>query len=343
MEVKGDLCHDLLKSKKGSLAFDENRDYAKWSEEVKEKLYSLLGMDLMEANSCPLSVDVESEEEKDGYTQIRFTFESEKGAVVPCYLLIPNDGKEKHPVAITLQGHSSGFHNSVGIVKYDGDADYQETRGKFAVQAVKRGYVALAIEQRAMGERKTAQGYGGGVVMCTHLAVKAMQLGRTLLGERVWDVSKAIDALSFFENRGLDLDKIVLTGNSGGGTATFYASTYDDRIKISAPSCSFCSYDTSIMSIFHCPCNYLPGAMRYFEMGDLACAIAPKKLVIIAGKEDKIFPIDGVRESYKTVEKIYKKAGVPENCRLVETPKAHWWCEDLVFDAIKEEAEKLGW
>jgi cephalosporin-C deacetylase-like acetyl esterase len=213
-------------------------------------------------------------------------------------LLLPDDGKATHPVAITLQGHSTGFHNSVGILKYEGDEEYQETRGKFAVQAVKRGYATLALEQRAMGERKTKNAYGGGVVMCTHLAVKAMHLGRTLLGERVWDVSKAIDALSFFKDRGLDLDKIVLTGNSGGGTMSFYAAAFDERIKISAPSCAFCSYESSIMSIFHCPCNYLPGAMRYFEMGDLACAIAPRRLIVVAGQEDRIFPIAGVREAY---------------------------------------------
>ena len=83
--------------------------------------------------------------------------------------------------------------------------------------------------------------------------------------------------------------------------------------------------------------------MRYFEMGDLACAIAPRRLIVVAGQEDRIFPIAGVREAYATVEKIYEKEGVKDNCRLVETPKAHWWCEDLVFDAIKEETEKLGW
>ena len=43
-------------------------------------------------------------------------FESENDSFVPCYLLIPDTSKEKYPVAITLQGHTTGFHNSVGII-----------------------------------------------------------------------------------------------------------------------------------------------------------------------------------------------------------------------------------
>ena len=33
----------------------------------------------------------------------------------------------------------------------------------------------------------------------------------------------------------------------------------------------------------------------------------------------------------------------PDLCRIVETPKGHYWCEDIVWQAINEECEKLGW
>ena len=45
-------------------------------------------------------------------------------------------------------------------------------------------------------------------------------------GERMWDVSKAIDALAEFPK--CDTDKIFITGNSGGGTMSFYAACYDE-------------------------------------------------------------------------------------------------------------------
>ncbi len=340
MEIKGDFCHQLLMKKKPKLSFDESKDYSVWKKEIKEKFIELTGLDKIAENSCPLNIQIESEEQKDGYKQIRFVFESEKGAFVPCYLLIPDTGKEKYPVAITLQGHSSGFHNSVGIVKYEGDEEYQ-TRGQFALQAVKNGFIALAIEQRGMGERRPNGNHQKMASMCEYEAHIALLLGRTILGERMWDVSKAIDVLIHFPQ--CDLDKIFITGNSGGGTMSFYASCCDERIKLSVPSCAFCTYEDSIMNWYHCSCNFIPHAYEWFEMQDLACLIAPRRLVVVAGEVDAIFPFYGVEKAYKTVEKMFEQAGCKKNCCLVKTPKGHWWCEDIVWNTIKEETTKLGW
>ncbi len=314
-----------------ALTFDEKKDYAAWREQVKGKLLELSGIQKIRANACPLNVEIEDEVQKEGYKQIRFTFESERGAIVPCYLLVPDGEKKKYPVAITLQGHSTGFHNSIGEARKGVDEEIVY-RKQFAVQAVKRGYVALAVEQRGMGERRPSARHQNGANMCEYTAHIALLLGRTILGERMWDVSKAIDALSTFDF--VDLEDIVIAGNSGGGTMSFYAACFDDRIKLSVPSCAFCTYEDSIMNWFHCSCNFIPHAYEWFEMQDLACLIAPRKLLVVAGKEDHIFPIYGVEKGYKTVEKVFEKAGAKDNCRLVETPKGHWWCDDVIWDEI---------
>ena len=341
MEIKGELCHQLLMNRlTPQLSFNEDSEYFSWKQQVREKLIELTGVKNIEKNSCPLNLQIESEDEQEGYKQIRFVFESERGAFVPCYLLIPNTGKDKYPVAITLQGHSSGFHNSVGIVKYDGDAEYQ-TRGQFAVQAVKRGFIALAIEQRGMGERRPSARHQNAANMCEYTAHIALLLGRTFLGERMWDVSKAIDVLAQFSQ--CDLNKILITGNSGGGTMSFYAACFDERIKLSVPSCAFCSYERSIMNWFHCSCNFIPHAYEWFEMQDLACLIAPRNLAVVAGEVDHIFPIDGVEKGFETVTKIYQKEGFSNNCRLIKTPKGHGWCEDIVWQVIEDECKKLDW
>ena len=338
MKIDGDFCHErLIKTMQKKLAFCPNGDYASWREKVGKKLYELLGIAEIEKNACALQLSVESEVQKEGYKQIRFVFESEQGAFVPCYLLIPDTGKEKYPVAITLQGHSSGFHNSIAEPKNEQEVAYATGRGAFAVQAVRQGFAALAIEQRAMGERHTARHQG----TCNYLAMTAIMLGRTLIGERAWDVMRAIDLLPYFKQ--LDLEKILITGNSGGGTAAFYSACLDERIKISAPSCSFCSYDTSILDIHHCPCNQIPYARQWFDMGELSCLIVPRKLIVVAGREDDIFPLHGVEEAFKIVQEVYQSANAAENCRMEITPKGHWWCEDIVWQAIGEEITKLGW
>ncbi len=155
------------------------------------------------------------------------------------------------------------------------------------------------------------------------------------------DISKAIDMLSHFPE--CDTDKIVITGNSGGGTASYYAAVYDERIKICVPSCSFCPYKESILRFYHCSCNYISSAYRYFDMQDLAALIAPRKLTIIAGKLDPSFLIGGVERGYETVKKIYEKAGAAQNCKLIETEMGHWWCEDIVWDEIRRLVRLSDW
>ena len=122
----GESCHDILnQTVKQSLAFNKDNDYSAWKGEIREKFYTLTGLYDIEKNESPdPELNIISREQKDGYTEIRFTFASEIGTKVPCYLLIPDGKKEKYPVAITLQGHSTGYHNSVGIVKFEYDKTY---------------------------------------------------------------------------------------------------------------------------------------------------------------------------------------------------------------------------
>ena len=349
MEINGLKNIDYLSARqKQSLAFDNNVDFASYKAQLKEKFIELTGIDLIKENACEPEFEIEKQEQKDGYKQIRFTFKAENEEVVPCYLLIPDNCKGKLPVIITLQGHSTGFHNSINEPKDEWDLEYAK-RGQFAVQAVKRGYIALAIEQRGMGARKGDFNNPDRRInvlnprdgMCYYQQMTNMLMGRTLIGGRCVDISRAIDMLANFPE--CDLEKIVITGNSGGGTASFYAAAYDERIKICVPSCAFCPYQESILRFYHCSCNYIPSAYRFFDMQDIAALIAPRRLSIIAGKLDPSFLIEGVRRGFETVTKIYKKAGTLNNCNLIETEKGHWWCEDIVFNEIDRQIKEQGW
>ncbi len=330
--INGSFGHDcLVKKTPRKLRYQEGCDFDEWKAQVREKFEELVGIANIQRNACAENYCVEQQEEFETYTKIRFVFESEKDEFVPCYLLIPKTGKETYPVAITLQGHSTGFHNSIGEIKFKQDVSYQP-RGALALQAVENGFAALAIEQREMGERRSVWADGLSAHKCSYDSMRALHLGRTIIGERLWDISRAIDILPHFKN--LDMDNIVITGNSGGGTASYYALCYDERIKAAAPSCALCTFEDSILSVLHCTCNYIPNIGEWFEMQDLACLAAPRKLSVIAGKEDDIFPLSGVKKCFNDIQEIYQAANAMENTRLVVTPKAHWWCEDIVWEEI---------
>ena len=91
IEIQGDSCHKWLTEKiKPYFLFDETKDYTTYKEQLREKYIELLGVKNIEKNACPLNVQIESEEQKDGYKQIRFVFESEKtrSCLVICLSLI---------------------------------------------------------------------------------------------------------------------------------------------------------------------------------------------------------------------------------------------------------------
>ncbi len=125
-----------------------------------------------------------------------------------------------------------------------------------------------------------------------------------------------------------------------GGTITYFASCLEPRITAAMPSCYVCTFRASIGSIDHCQDNYLPGILRFFEMGDLACLIAPRPLVVVAGREDPIFPIAAVEETFAVIQAVYQAAGVPERCRLVVGDNGHRFYPAIGWPAFNALA---GW
>jgi len=152
----------------------------------------------------------------------------------------------------------------------------------------------------------------------------------------VWDTSRLIDVM--LENFAdiVDETKIVCTGNSGGGTATFYASCMDERIAVSLPSCSVCTYGDSIAAMHHCACNFIPNIALDFDMGDLCGLIAPRPFALMAGIEDKIFPIHGVKATFAICEKMYAAAGAPDKCTLLVGDAGHQYYPALAWPWMKE-------
>ena len=290
----------LMQALQPASRIQPGEDLAAWQRHARAKLSALLGMQHM----IPVDEDnftIDYEKELEDCTEIRFLFRSEPGVDVVCYLQLPKVRPEgKLPVIVCLQGHSKGVHISLGRPKYPGDEQTISGGDRdFARQIVSRGQAALAIEQRGFGER------GGNEegTQCHQPAVQAMLMGRTLIGERCWDISRAIDVIvrHFPE---LDVEKIAIMGNSGGGTATIYAAALDDRLHAAMPSCALCGFTPSIGTLYHCICNYVPGILLDFDMGDLAGLIAPRPLVVVNGRFDDIFPIDSAKEQVE-IARVY--------------------------------------
>lgn len=324
---------ERLQQLKPSMRYDGKEDFAQWQEKAHAKLWELLGMNYI--LKCEDDFLIESEEQKDGYKKILFSFQSEPGYYIPCCALFPDNMKEQQRVVICLQGHSTGMHISFGETIFEGDEECLKDGDRdFAIRALEEGYAAICMEQRYMGScGQTSSGnpscLGQGTALPTLLS------GRTAIGERVWDVMRLIDVIEHHFTM-LDRDNVMCLGNSGGGTTTFYSACIDKRIKCAVPSCAVCTYKDSIGAMHHCGCNYIPGIVHYFDMGDLGGLIAPRPLVIVNGQQDALFPAFGVRESYEIIQKAYNALGAAERCRLVTGEGGHRFYADIAWKEIHD-------
>lgn len=295
------------------LAFNPKNDIKTWQATLRQKLREILG--LPENWDSQIDAVVAPDSHGPNFICHRVFWQSEPYADVPGYLLTPKKGNPPFPVMICLQGHNEGMKVSIQQTA-EGGRD-------FAIQAVENGWAALAIEQRCFGERAGD---------CTREALHALMLGKTLAGERVFDVLRAID---FIRTRpDLDTGRIGCMGNSAGGTVAFYAAGVDERISLAVVSCSFCSYAQSWLKHPHCACGYLPGILNYADMGDLGGLIAPRRLIIVAGKEDSIADISGVQAAFNRSREVFKAIGCEQNASLLIGDGGHQFYPELAWPEI---------
>lgn len=328
----------LAESITPKLRYDGKEDFSIWQKNSRKKLYELLGLEHIK--KCDLDFLAEEENITDNYKEIRFSFQSEEGYYPLCVIWIPHNLEGKIKPMICLQGHSTGMHISLGISKYPGDdALIGRDEQYLAKYALDNGYCPVMMEQRFMGEcGGTDKGPGCHTDWSAEYKMSVLSylsLGRTAIGERVWDISRLIDVIC--ENFPfLDMDNVCVMGHSGGGTAAFYSACIDERIKAVMPSCAVCTFRHSIIGLKHCPCNYIQGMAHYFDMGDLAGLIAPRKLVAVSGQLDFGFLIEGAEESVEIAKKLYSAAGCPENIAHVVGEHGHKFYADKSYKVFNE-------
>lgn len=307
------------------------QDFKSWQKKVRKKVSELIGYPTGE--KVDLNTRSLWKQNHPLGTIEKIVFTSEPFADVPAYVCLPKEGAPPYPFMICLQGHSTGMHNSIAVhyndemkkIVVEGDRD-------FALGCLQRGFGALCIEQRSFGLRKERVQKRVATTTCHDAAMRSLMMGRTLIAERVYDVDRGIDYLM---SRGdVDMNRIGVMGNSGGGTISIYASALLPRLRFTMPSCSFGSFRDTIMSIYHCECNYVPGIVKWMDMADILGLFAPRPVVVVSGKTDEIFPLKSARAQFAKLKEIYQAASAAEKCKQVVGPEGHRFYAKQGWDAL---------
>jgi dienelactone hydrolase len=293
-----------------------------WQRALRSKLSELIGH-FPDARG-PLHAQTLEVREFPKYTREKFVFESRPGVGVLGYLITPSNARPPLPTVICIPGHGRGVDDVVGIDEHGndrtGNPGYQRD---FALQVAERGLAAVAIEPMAFGCRRDplTRKKGPTAYACQPVAGSALLLGETMIGWRVFDVTRAID---WIETRAeLNAKRVGCMGISGGGTCTLFATALEPRIRAAMVSGYLNTFRSSIMSMSHCIDNYVPGILQWAEMYDVAGLIAPRPLFSEGGDRDPIFPVEAARESFARVKGAYQVFGAPDAVQQEIFPGVH--------------------
>ena len=315
------------------LAFDP-RDPGAWKAKARPRLAELIGLP---SDRVPLAASFGDPVRRTGHMRIPVTFATRPNMAAFAYLLVPDGLKAPAPAVVCLPGHGRGADDLVGIAEDGSNRDHDDGyQHDFAVQCVRQGYVALALEMAGFGHRRDPNARKGGpsTSSCQTASGAALMLGESMVGWRVWDTRRAIDLLETRPE--VDPKRVALMGISGGGTVALYAAALDERVKAAVLSCSFCTFKDSIYSIPHCIDNFVPGILRDFEVADITGLIAPRYLIAESGRDDPIFPAPGVESALRSTKGIYAAQASAANVAHAFFPAGHVFHGSAAFASLRE-------
>ena len=315
------------------LAFDAStpEEFEAWKSEFQGVVTRCLEPFPDPVDPNPEVVEVVDEGE---YRREKVVFDSEPDMSVVAHVLVPNDVApgERRPAILAAHGHGGGKDDVCGIGH--GEAERVDRimalNYDYARQYALRGYVVIAPDWRAFGERRTG-GTAPGKDVCDLLQDKALLFGDNLLTLNVWDARCAV---SYLQSRPeVDPERIGCAGLSYGGTMTLFATVVDERIKCAVVSGYLNRFESFALNKGHfCGAQLPVGLLRYGEMEDVASLIAPRPLLIESGTDDSVFPIEASRRASDAVRRAYAAAGVPERFDVDEFDGAHAWSGAKAYD-----------
>src|SRR5438093_1630587 len=255
-----------------------------------------------EPGTSPLNVKPFGQIEGDGYVMEKFIYESEPGIIVPAVLFVPKTSEGRKPAVVYVNDRGKSAGASEGAVN----------------QLVKRGFVVLAMDMRGCGETRPPQNPDESNETYRYFgqydsAMRALLVGKTLVGMRAEDISRGVDLLA--SRPEVDAARIYGFGVGPGALTLLHEAVLDERLKVLALVGILDSYESVTTHRIHRNIyeSLVPGALKVYDLRDLVAAIAPRPVWIVDAVDPlgKRVQTEEVRKEYARSLEAFKALGAP--------------------------------
>lgn len=312
-------------------------DVEKWKKEVRGKFIELLHYD---PPRCAPDAKVLERVEAAEHVREKIEFNTAPGVRVPAYVLIPRDGKEKHPGLVALHDHGAFFvWGKEKLIALPGEHQAltnfrKQYYGERAVanELVKRGYVVLVIDAFYWGERRLRMqadppSWADRERMSldeitaanrqASLSVPAVgngvfESGITWAGVMFTDDLRSVDYLA--SRPEVDSNRMGCLGLSMGGFRTVHLAGLHPALKAAVCVGWMSSYPMMLQNHLTTISFWatVPGLQQHMDLPDVVSMHAPGGHMVIMGTKDPLFPVPGIKTAYDKIAQSYQKAKIAD-------------------------------
>jgi dienelactone hydrolase len=303
--------------------------FARWRKKARAQVMKCL---LTPPPTAPFEPKVIAEQDRGSYVAKKVVFNITGDSRVLAFLLVPKSAGP-HPAVLLLHDHGAKF--DIGkekvIEPWDEPAEKIESARKWVAQyygghfigdeLAKRGYICLATDMLNWSDRG-----GGGYDNQHAIAANLFQFGASWAGLIAHEDIRAAEFLA--TQAGVDKKRIAAMGLSVGGYRTWQLAALSDRVAAGVSVCWMATRKglmvpknnqtggQSAFTMIH------PGLGNQLDYPDVASIACPKPLMVIAGRRDKLFPVESIQEAFAKLHKVWdsQKASSRLATRLYDAP-----------------------
>jgi len=253
-----------------------------WQKELRTEFARLLKIDdlISRGTEIPFRSRTLSSEEREKYVYHEMEISSTPGRRIQIVLTVPTKLKGPFPAVLCVAGHGGKKE-----APYEPGGYHQ-----FAHLLAEKGYVTISTS------------------VSRH---NVYEEGRTLMGERLWDLMRCVDFLT--SRKEVDPGRIGCAGKSLGGEMAMWLGAMDDRVKATVSSGFLTKMDQ--LEKNHCKCWKFPGLRELVDFADIYAMTAPRALLCQNGLKEppSQFPVPIAREAMSEIKVVYVDFDKPEN------------------------------